>query len=268
MVRYGHRLDSPAVDAASDLRGRPAGSPGTPLVVAHRGEPLGHIENTLPAVLAGFGLGADMVEIDLRLTSDEQVVASHDERLWRVWRAAGTVQGSTWPRLQALCHHGSRIPLLTELLSATEGPLMLDLGGTRLAAAALEVVRRQPALDRCLFVSGDVGALLHLRALEPKVRLGLTWQRRRLPDPGLARALSPEYWNPAMRVASAARVRAAHDLGWRVSVWTVDRRYSMSRALALGADAVTTNRVARLVAMVKSRSLKDVEATRCRDPGQ
>jgi glycerophosphoryl diester phosphodiesterase len=221
----------------------------TPLVVGHRGEPMSHVENTLPAVLAGFALGADMVEIDLRLTADGEVVAAHDDHLRRVWRTAGTVQGSTWPELRRLRRHGSGIACLPEVLSATGGSLMLDLGGSRVAAAALEVVRRLGALARCLFVSGDVATLSGLRSRDPGVRLGLTWQHRHLPDTGLLRELSPEYWNPAFRVASRGRVQALHDLGYRVSVWTVDRRYRMGQALSLGVDAVVTNRIARLVAL-------------------
>jgi myo-inositol-1(or 4)-monophosphatase/deoxyribonuclease-2 len=70
-----------------------------------------------------------------------------------------------------------------------------------------------------------------------------------LPDPGLLRELSPEYWNPAFRMVSRGRVRALHDLGYRVSVWTVDRRYRMRQALSLDVDAVVTNQIARLVAL-------------------
>lgn len=237
-----------SVSMANDERSLTA-----PLVVGHRGEPVTHVENTLCAVLAGFSLGADMVEIDLKLTADEEVVAVHDDRLRRVWRTGGTVQGSTWPELQSLRRDGSRIPALSEVLSATGGPLMLDLGGSRVAPAALEVVRRFGALTRCLFVSGDEVTLSRLRALEPGARLGLTWQRPRLPDLGLLRELSPEYWNPTYGVASRRRVQALHDLGYRVSVWTVDHRYRMSRAFSLGVDAVVTNRIARLVALRAAR---------------
>jgi glycerophosphoryl diester phosphodiesterase len=212
-----------------------------------------HVENTLPAVLAGFELGADMAEIDLKLTADDEVVAIHDDRLRRVWNTRGTVRGSTWPELRGLRRHGAQIPELSEVLSATSRPLMLDLGGSRVASAALEVVRRLGAMARCLFVSGDVTTLSGLRASDPGARLGLTWERRGLPDPGLLRELSPEYWNPALRVAGRRRVQALHDLGYCVSVWTVDRRYRMRQALSLGVEAVVTNQIARLVALREQR---------------
>jgi glycerophosphoryl diester phosphodiesterase len=211
------------------------------------------VENTLPAVLAGFALGADMVEIDLKLAADGEVVAIHDDHLRRIWRTGGTVRGSSWPELRRLRSNGARIPALPEVLSATSGALMLDLGGSRVAAAALEVVRQSGALARCLFVSGDVATLSGLRALDAGARLGLTWERHGLPDRGLLRELSPEYWNPAFRLASRRRVRALHDFGCGVSVWTVDRPYRMRQALSLGVDAVVTNQIARLVALRERR---------------
>ena len=41
-----------------------------PITIAHRGEPVGHRENTLGSFAAALELGADWVEIDLRRTRD------------------------------------------------------------------------------------------------------------------------------------------------------------------------------------------------------
>jgi glycerophosphoryl diester phosphodiesterase len=49
------------------------------VAIAHRGEPVGHRENTLPAFAAAVALGADMVEIDLRRTRDGAIVVLHDQ---------------------------------------------------------------------------------------------------------------------------------------------------------------------------------------------
>ena len=57
----------------------------TVVAIAHRGEPVGHRENTLPAFAAAVALGADMVEIDLRRTRDGAIVVLHDQTLERLW---------------------------------------------------------------------------------------------------------------------------------------------------------------------------------------
>ena len=73
---------------------------GGPITIAHRGEPVGHRENTLGAFAAALGLGADWVEIDLRRTRDGEIVVLHDqtlERLWEVDASVGTSTGPRWP---------------------------------------------------------------------------------------------------------------------------------------------------------------------------
>ena len=55
------------------------------LAIAHRGEPGGHIENTLDSFQAAIDAGAPMLEIDVRLTADGRPVVIHDADLTRIW---------------------------------------------------------------------------------------------------------------------------------------------------------------------------------------
>jgi glycerophosphoryl diester phosphodiesterase len=52
-----------------------------PVIVGHRGYPKVARENTLESFLAALKAGAEMVEIDARITSDNVLVAYHDETL-------------------------------------------------------------------------------------------------------------------------------------------------------------------------------------------
>jgi glycerophosphoryl diester phosphodiesterase len=42
------------------------------------------------------------------------------------------------------------------------------------------------------------------------------------------------------------RVTALHDLGLKVSTWTVDHRRDMAKVAAAGVDAIVSNRIAGL----------------------
>ena len=44
-----------------------------------------------------------------------------------------------------------------------------------------------------------------------------------------------------MRILTPAFVRAAHDLGVRVDVWTINTEPDMRRVLGLGADGIMTD---------------------------
>src|SRR4051794_2543040 len=51
-----------------------------PMIVAHRGDTsLGARENSIQAIAAGVLCGADMVEVDVQWSADEEFVCWHDE---------------------------------------------------------------------------------------------------------------------------------------------------------------------------------------------
>ena len=55
-----------------------------PLIVAHRAMTPGAIENTRTAIARAAEAGADLVELDVRLTLDRQPVVIHDAFLRRM----------------------------------------------------------------------------------------------------------------------------------------------------------------------------------------
>ena len=55
-----------------------------PLIVAHRGFSAAHRENSPAAWLAAVEAGADLVEVDIRMTRDGTLVCCHDADLQRL----------------------------------------------------------------------------------------------------------------------------------------------------------------------------------------
>ena len=220
----------------------------TAIAIAHRGEPLEHRENTLPAFAAAVALGADWVEIDLRRTRDGAIVVLHDQTLERLWGRAVSVGEVDVAEVQALGEPGRGIPTLAEVLNAVPVPLMVDFTRREVVAGGLEAVQAAGALSRCLFVTGNVEALRQLRAASAEARLGLTWLDGPDPPLDLLRELGAEYWNPWFGLLSPAGVAAVHDAGRLVSTWTVDTSEDMAAVGALGVDAIVSNRIADLPA--------------------
>jgi glycerophosphoryl diester phosphodiesterase len=217
-----------------------------PIAIAHRGDPIAARENTLPAFAAALRQGADMVEIDLRRTSDGEIVVLHDPTLSRLWGVERKVTEVELAALQELGQGDERIPTLRQVLQVVDVPLMVDFTGRDVVERALQVVREERAMDRSLFVSGNVGALRSLRSFEPGARIGLTWVEPEPPPPSLLAELDAEYWNPMFRLVTDERVAAVHDLGLKVSTWTVDKPRHMARVVAAGVDAIVSNRIGEL----------------------
>jgi glycerophosphoryl diester phosphodiesterase len=220
----------------------------TVTAIAHRGEPVGHRENTLPAFEAAVAAGADMVEIDLRRTRDGAIVVLHDQTLERLWGHAVSVADVDLAEVVALGEGEVRIPTLSAVLHAVTLPLMVDFTRRETVTGGLQAVETAGALDRCLFVTGNVAALQQLRAQSGAARVGLTWVDGPEPPLALLQDLQAEYWNPMAALVTPEGVAAVHDAGRRVSTWTVDSPDEMTRVLEAGVDAVVSNRIAALVA--------------------
>lgn len=71
-------------------------------IIGHRGNGGLAPEDTLPSFLGCFSLGGDVVEADIRLTSDNRVVVMHDSVVDRTTDGSGSVAGMTLAQLQTL----------------------------------------------------------------------------------------------------------------------------------------------------------------------
>jgi glycerophosphoryl diester phosphodiesterase len=219
------------------------------LAIAHRGDPIGHRENTLPAFAAAVAQGADMLELDLRRTRDGAIVVLHNQSLLRLWELDASVGDLDLSALTRLGAGDVRIPTLRQVFDAVppDVELMVDFTRREVVAGALDQALSADALDRCLFVTGNVEALRLLRGLSGRARIGLTWTEGADPPLPVLDELGAEYWNPMFSFVTAEGVDAVHEAGLRVSTWTVDSPDDMGRVVTDGVDAVVSNRVAELV---------------------
>lgn len=219
------------------------------LAVAHRGDPRAHIENTMESFRSAVDKGADMLELDCRTTADGVVVALHDATLHRLWGVPRALASMSRLDVAAVTVDGTSIPTFEEVLDEIVLPLMVDLPEAAAVDAVLEDVSAARAWPRCVFV-GELDALRVVRRRAPGARIGLTWKHLAPPSREILDEIGPEYFNPHYLLSSADAVRDAHEAGRRVSVWTVDSREVMADVIAAGVDAIVTNDIADLVAVL------------------
>jgi glycerophosphoryl diester phosphodiesterase len=216
-----------------------------PLALAHRGDWSEAPENTVAAFQAAARARADMIELDIRRTADEGVAVVHDPTLERVWGSPLAVADSTLADLADL-----GIPTLGEALACVNVPVMVDFTLADVVEPALAAISDADALDRVLFSGGNVEGHRRIRELAPRARIALTWTERERPPVSLLEELGIEYFNPPWELVDVAVVEAMHDRGYKVSTWTVDEQTEMRRVVDCGVDAVVTNRVSELVALL------------------
>ncbi|MFE0437392.1 glycerophosphodiester phosphodiesterase [Streptomyces nigra] len=222
--------------------------------VAHRGDPYRVRENTLLSLRSALALGADAVEIDVRLTRDGVPVLLHDATLRRLWELDRPLLSLSAAEVRGLTAGG--VPTLEEALAVCEGSrVMLDLPGTpdvRTARRIVDVVRACGAEERVYYCAG-APAMLAVRAADPAAEIALTWTTKAPPRPGLLAVVRPRWLNYRFTLVDRALAERVHRDGLLLSAWTPDTGRSMRRLLDAGVDSITTNRVDVLLA-VRDRS--------------
>ena len=244
-----------------------------PAVIGHRGAAATAPENTVASFRAA--LGADAVETDVQLSSDDVAFLLHDDDLDRTTdaRAQGIEPATTastlpWERLRALDagawagpeFTGERLPqlaVLAGLLTAAldDGrPLGLDLEiktpSRHSAASVVEVVGAELSSPRWTRLLAANAVLV--TSFDPDV---VELACSQLPVPvGLLLASTP----PAHEVAALAEVgltaivtshedltgdvvTAAHSAGLVVGVYTANNPSDWDRLVAIDVDAIVTD---------------------------
>lgn len=104
------------------------------VVVAHRGDWRNSPENSLQAFQNCIDMGVDMVEIDVRRTSDGVLVVMHDNTLDRCSNGKGKISDHTYAELQKLnlkSQHGvltrHKIPTLEETLLLCKDKILINV---------------------------------------------------------------------------------------------------------------------------------------------
>lgn len=247
--------DDALLAAASGVRPHPPIALRHPgeigLVIGHRGDPAAAPENTLPAIESATG-GADMLEIDIRLSKDGVPVVIHDAEVGRTTDGEGLVAELTADELRTLdagawfspSFSGTAIPTLAEVLAAldADGPALLVEFKGRWSDAEVAVALDLLAVAGVDVVAQSFSATTVSRIAEAAPRLPVGWLVHEIDAAVIAEALSigADAVNPA--AAEADGVALAHDAGLAVLVWTPDAVADWAGLTALGVDGIITNR--------------------------
>ena len=200
------------------------------------------------AIRRALELGAEGVEIDVRLTRDGKLAVIHDATLRRTASVSGFVSRKTMSELHAVdAGKGEPIPTLEEVLDLIAGRAWLNIElkarGTSkpVTEAVVWAVENGSGwnFDRITISSFNRRQLSAIP--DPRVPIGLLLARRPLKLGGLVRRLRASSVHLPVRLATAATVRRIHEIGARVLVFTVNDSAEMERLRLLGVDGVFTD---------------------------
>ncbi|WP_250148204.1 glycerophosphodiester phosphodiesterase family protein [Halomonas jincaotanensis] len=254
-------------------------------IIAHRGSSMAAPENTLSAMLLALDEKADLIEIDVRLTRDDQVVLYHDRSMSRLTgdpRQLGELSREQLTEFDVGswfgdAYVGEPIPGLDEALESVRGrgQLMIDLKpdpGRELALvdAVMDTLRREAearevcqedggtvatcgnrdVIDETLLATMSPSLVREIKAREPAVATTLLAQ---LILPGTLERRGFDALGLRHNRITDNEIRLARRLDYEIHAWTVNDRARMSQLIDLGVDAIITDRPAALAELLAIR---------------
>ena len=242
---------------------------GCPAIVAHRGASADEAENTLPAFEAAIVAGAEVVEFDVRTTSDGVVVVMHDPDVSRTTDGGGLIRGLTLAevkrlRIRTTAGGVTEVPTLAETLEALSGRIGIDIeiknipgepdfdaDGERVVDATAAALERAGFSGPVLVSSFNPFSIARAREIVAGVLTGL------LTDPtvdaraalSFAREHAHDWVLPfveRVRAAGKGFPAETHAAGLRLGTWIVDDPAAAVALMRTGVDAVATNDPARI----------------------
>jgi glycerophosphoryl diester phosphodiesterase len=244
----------------------------TVMVIAHQGGNHLWPDNTLFAFQNAVALGADVLEMDLHITSDDTLVIIHDETVDRTTDGSGEVEQMTLAEIKALDAayrwtrddgatypyrgQGIQIPTLEEVFQAFPGQRMtIEIKKTErsMAKPFCAMIRKYNMQNRVLVASFHDQRMAEFRAECPEVATSSARQETTvfvlLSKVWLGGLFSPQFHSlqvpkesSGITVMTPEFVQAAHARNLKVEPWTINDPEQMRQYLAWGVDGMITDR--------------------------
>ena len=254
-----------------------------PLVIAHRGGAGISPENTLFAFERARDLGVDVIELDVRSTSDGTLIVMHDADIQRTTDRTGLVGEMSLDELKKLDAgyrfspdggltfpfraSGIVVPTLREVFAAFP-EMKFNIEPKQqtpsLVKPLCELIREFKMADKTVVGSFNQGIIDEFRgecgdvatsASPSEASKFLAFYKTGLSEsysPRMQALQIPEYLG-GIQVVTKEFVKAAKERNLQIHVWTVNETADMQRLLENGVDGIMTDYPDRLLKISRSK---------------
>jgi glycerophosphoryl diester phosphodiesterase len=230
------------------------------VIIAHRGDSANFPENTIAAFKAALAVGADVVELDVQLSKDNEVVVIHDGTLDRTTTGTGSIRGASLAEIQALSAHcpaqfgdrfkGERVPTLADTLKMLRrrARVMVEIkkesvdGEGLIESKTVEAIREAGMESDAMIVSFAPSALRRCLEAGPEIARGHLFHKAKEEDIApRAKEVQCSFVMPEKSLVTpslCSRVRAE---GLEIGTWVVDDPEELRALAPLGLFGVASN---------------------------
>lgn len=238
------------------------------LVVAHRGASKIAPENTVASAKLGWELGADAVEIDVHLTSDNQVVVIHDYGTKRTSGKDYKISETPYEKIKDLDvgswkgekFKGEKIPLLEDVVSAIPKDKLLVIeikSDKKIVPFIHEKLKGHPKAGQFIFIAFNYETILDAKKAFPKNRafwLSGSFKEDTEIILSKVKADGLDGVDLHYRMITPDLIKTATELELEVHTWTVNDLGKAIELKTMGVWSITTDTPDKVLEVL---SLKD-----------
>lgn len=249
---------------------------------AHRGASGECPQNTIPAFKKALDDGADILEMDVRSTSEGDLVVFHDPKVDDATDGVGLVSEKTFDDLQEFTVESCKFPAcgkadrcdkkdfkiskLEDVLQRfPDTPFNIEIKQyePRIEIPVVNLLEDMKHAEKTMIASQKRDILQEIRNSKSSVLTSFSiyesfkffpraWLSGLIPykPPGEALQICD------LRKLTRGLVKAAHNAGIEVHVWTINEKDDMRRLLKMGVDGIMTDYPGRLTEVVRELGLR------------
>lgn len=225
------------------------------LIFGHRGAKAYAPMNTIPSFELAAQQGADGVELDVWLSKDGYPVILHNDTVDETTDGHGNIQEKTLAEIKALDagsyfnakFAGTRVPTLDEVFEAVGKKLLINVeiksNETRregIEQVVADCLVRHNMQRRVIVSSFDPRVLKTFREIIPDVPIGYLHAPNYTFFPEIMETLPHEANHPHFSLLTREYVGSLRPR--RINTWTVNEPEQVKEFIALGIDAIITDK--------------------------
>ena len=231
----------------------------TPLIIGHRGSPELITENTLPSFSQAIDQGVDGLELDIRLSQDEQIVVFHDKDLRRLSGRNEKIKNLSLTELQSiqLKKQPSQteeiyMPSLNDLVPLLNQIKVLNIEiksdglfkNHDILEPLVKFLDKYKIDDKCIVSSFNPLILMKLRLSRPHTIIGFLYNRNKLfhswNNMIWMLRVQPENLHIHYSLLNSWIVNWAREKGMRINSYTINDKQVFDKA---NVDGVFTDNI-------------------------
>lgn len=214
-------------------------------LIGHRGARALAPENTMRSLKIAITCGADMVEVDVRLSKDGIPVVIHDETVDRTTSGSGSVSEMYAHEICELdAGGGERVPMFDDVLQFIKTAninLITEIKEVGIEDIVIDSIKNKKMEDHVIISSFFHPSVLNLKRSEPGIKTGVIFSSLPVRAWILAIDANADIMFPKLIRTTGDLVRGAHEHGIAVYPWIVNTGEDFLRAVEMGVDGIVSD---------------------------